>query len=405
MGIHGLTKVIADKSPEAITEGDLQKYFGRKIAIDASMSLYQFLIAVRPGEQGTNLVNQTGEATSHLQGLFYRTIRMLSNDLKPFFVFDGPAPALKSAELAKRMKRKKEAEKDLEVAKEEGDAETIKKFHKRTVRITPKHVEEAKRMLRLMGVPILEAPSEAEAQCAAMVKAGKAWATGSEDMDALTLGSVILVRHLTVGASKKMPILEICLTKALEGLGLDMDSFIDFCILLGCDYCETIRGIGPKRALELIIKHKKMETILLKIDKTKYIVPEHFPYQEIREWFKNPVVTDPSTIDLKWSDPDEEGLLEFLVKEKGFSEDRVKSGIAKIKKSRSTTVQGRLTSFFSIVPSEKKTMPKKPIISNKNSKSLSQTGKKMTPIKTQGKKRSLAQPTNKTPTKKRKIKN
>jgi len=360
MGIQGLTKVIADKSPDAITEGDIKNFFGRKIAIDASMSLYQFLIAVRPDETGQfTLMNSAGETTSHLQGMFYRTVRLLQNGMKPFFVFDGKAPTLKSGELAKRSKKKHDAEKNLEEAKEEGDKEMIKKLNKRTVHVTQQHNDEAKQLLRLMGVPIVEAPGEAEAQCAAIVKSGQAWATGSEDMDSLTFGTTLLVRHLTFSAARKMPILQISLDKVLAGLNLSMESFIDLCILLGCDYCDTIRGIGPKRALELITKHKNIETILKKIDKTKYKVPENFPYQEIREYFKNPTVTKASALQLKWSDPDEAGLIQYLCKEKGFDEERVKKAIAKIKKCRSTAQQGRITTFFTLQPSTKQATPKK----------------------------------------------
>lgn len=138
--------------------------------------------------------------------------------------------------------------------------------------------------------------------------------------------------------------------KVLEGLGFDNDQFVDLCILLGCDYCDTIRGIGPVRAVELVSKYKNIETILKNIDTKKYPVPENFNYQRARELFKTPDVIDPKTIELKWKDPDEEGLVEFLVKDKGFNEERVRSGIAKLKKARSGSVQQRIDSFFSFAP-------------------------------------------------------
>uniref|UniRef100_A0A671VLM0 Flap structure-specific endonuclease 1 n=1 Tax=Sparus aurata TaxID=8175 RepID=A0A671VLM0_SPAAU len=97
MGIHGLAKLIADHAPGAIREQDIKNYFGRKIAIDASMCIYQFLIAVR--QDGNVLQNEDGETTSHLMGMFYRTIRMLEHGIKPVYVFDGKPPQLKSAEV------------------------------------------------------------------------------------------------------------------------------------------------------------------------------------------------------------------------------------------------------------------------------------------------------------------
>jgi len=351
MGIQGLTKLIADNAPTAITQDDIKNYFGRLIAIDASMSLYQFMVAVRTDDLGQfSLTNDFGETTSHLQGMFYRTIRMLNNGLKPVFVFDGKPPELKSGELARRKKNKEKAVEELENATDEGDKETIKKLNKRTVRVTPEMNEEAKKLLRLMGVPVIEAPCEAEAQCAALNKAGKVFAIGSEDMDTLTCGGEVLLRHLTYSEARKEPILEIHLDKLLKGLELTMDQFIDLCILLGCDYTDKIRGIGPKRALEFIKKYGSIEKILENLDKDKFQIPDPFPYQEIRDYFKNPEVKPPEECDLSFSEPDEEGLINFLVKEKGFNEDRVKAGVEKIRKSKSKAVQSRITSSFTVKP-------------------------------------------------------
>jgi len=338
---------IADNAPSAIKEEEIKNFFGRKIAIDASMSLYQFLIAVRPDQNSmVGLTDDSGETTSHLVGMFQRTVRLVNNGIKPVFVFDGKPPQLKSGELAKRTKKREEAEESKKDAVESGDQEAMAKFAKRTVRVTQKHNDDCKKLLRLMGIPIVEAPTEAEAQCSVMAKAGLVYATGSEDMDSLTFETPVLLRHLTFSEARKMPIKEIHLAKVLQELNFTMDQFIDLCILLGCDYCDSIRGIGPVRALDLMKKHGSLEEVIKNLDTTKYPLPESFDYKSVRLLFKEPDVTDPNTLDLKWTDPDEEGLLEFLVKEKGFNEDRVKNGIAKLKKSRGTSVQGRITSFF-----------------------------------------------------------
>ena len=87
---------------------------------------------------------------------------------------------------------------------------------------------------------------------------------------------------------------------------------------MGCDYCDTIKGIGPKRAIELIQKHNNIETIIENLDTKKYTVPENWMFKEARELFINPDVTDPSKIDLKWTDVDEEGLVDYMVKQNGF---------------------------------------------------------------------------------------
>jgi flap endonuclease-1 len=320
-----------------------------KIIIFPGMSLYQFLIAVRA--EGAQLTDANGETTSHLMGTFYRTIRLLENGIKPVYVFDGKPPDLKSGELTKRAERREEAQKALTKATETGDQVEIDKMNRRLVKVTKEHNQEAKDLLKLMGVPYIDALSEAEAQCSAMVKAGKVFGVATEDMDALTFGSNVLLRHMTFSEARKMPVQEIHYEKVLKGLELETDEFIDLCILMGCDYCDTIRGIGPKRAFELIKKHKSIEEIIKNIDTKKYEVPENWNYERARELFKQPEITDISTIELKWTQPDEDGLVKYLCGDKQFNEERVRSGAQKIQKSLKTATQGRLDSFFKVLPS------------------------------------------------------
>ncbi|CAG8556781.1 11377_t:CDS:10 [Paraglomus brasilianum] len=372
MGIHNLHKVIADHAAKAISANEIKSYFGRKVAIDASMSIYQFLIAVRQAD-GQQLTSDTGETTSHLMGMFYRTIRMVENGIKPVYVFDGKPPMLKSGELAKRLERRKEANKNLEEAHETGAVADIDKYSRRTVKVTPEHNAECKKLLKLMGIPYIDAPCEAEAQCAALARAGKVYAAASEDMDTLTFNAPMLLRHLTFTESRKMPIDEIHLDKALEGLELNIDEVSDdafkkvfngivfacgdLCILLGCDYCDSIKGIGPHRAYELIKKHRNLETIIKELDPKKYPIPEDWHYKEARELFRNPDVVDPNTVDIKWNTPDVEAVVDFLVREKAFSEERVRKGVDKIMKNIKAATQVRLDSFFTAAPT--KDTPKK----------------------------------------------
>ncbi|XP_017125289.1 flap endonuclease 1 [Drosophila elegans] len=349
MGILGLSKLIADLAPQAIRESEIKNFFGRKVAIDASMCLYQFLIAVR--SEGAQLATVNGDPTSHLMGMFYRTIRLLDNGIKPVYVFDGKPPDLKSGELAKRAERREEAEKALKAATDAGDDAGIEKFNRRLVRVTKEHAKEAKELLTLMGVPYVDAPCEAEAQCAALVKAGKVYATATEDMDALTFGSTKLLRYLTYSEARKMPVKEFSYEKLLEGLSINSREFIDLCILLGCDYCESIKGIGPKRAIELINNYRDIETILDNLDTSKYTVPENWNYKVARELFIEPEVANAEDIDLKWVEPDEEGLVKFLCGDRQFSEERVRNGAKKLVKSKQAQTQVRLYSFFKTLPS------------------------------------------------------
>eukprot|EP00457_Paulinella_chromatophora_P006083 gb/GEZN01006101.1/.p1 GENE.gb/GEZN01006101.1/~~gb/GEZN01006101.1/.p1 ORF type:complete len:395 (-),score=68.06 gb/GEZN01006101.1/:473-1657(-) len=345
MGIKGLMQLISDNAPNAVKEQDMKAYFGRAIAIDASMSIYQFLIAVRTGVNDQMLTNEKGEVTSHLQGLFYRTIRMLENGVKPVYVFDGKPPTLKSVELEKRKERREAAEANLEEAKDTENQEDQNKFKRMLVKVTKEQNDDCIKLLQLMGIPVVQAPCEAEAQCAELCRGGLVYATATEDMDALTFGTKKLLRHMTSAASRKLPIMELDLETVLKGLELTMEEFIDMCILCGCDYTVKLPGIGPMTALKHIKKYKSIEKLLPKLDsKTK--VPEHFMYNEAKALFVTPDVTPASEVKLKWGVPDEEGLVKFLVVDKGFAEDRVRSGIAKIKKSKGQSSQKRMESFF-----------------------------------------------------------
>ncbi|KAK3441388.1 hypothetical protein EUGRSUZ_B01344 [Eucalyptus grandis] len=215
MGIKGLTKLLADNAPNAMKERKLESYFGRRIAVDASMTIYQFLVVV--GRKGTQmLTNEAGEVTSHLQGMLYRTIRLL----------------------------------------EAGKMSSFSLTH----------------ML--------------------------VYAVASEDMDSLTFGAPIFLRHIMDPSSRKI----------LEEMNLDMDQFIDLCILSGCDYCESIRGIGGLTALKLIRQHGSIENILEKINKQRYQIPDNWPYSEARLLFKEPIVSTEKQPEIKWTAPKEEKI-------------------------------------------------------------------------------------------------
>ena len=315
------------------------------------------------GGQAQLLMNEEGEITSHIQGFFTRCARLLENGIKPVFVFDGKPPTLKGGELARRREVKEKAEQDLaeaeerketaEVGTEEHQAaiDDINKAQKRSIKVTKEHNEDIKKLLRLMGIPMVEAPCEAEAQCAELCKGEKVWATGTEDMDALAFGTPILLRKLTVDAKKKEPVIEIHLEKVLgpDGFNMSMDQFIDLCILCGCDYCDPIPKIGPKTALKLIKEHGNLEQVIKSLDRSKYEIPESIEknLEEIRNLFKSPEVISASEFEeFTYVAPQEAELLDFLVREKGFNEERVKKVIERLHKTRQGGAQLRLESFF-----------------------------------------------------------
>lgn len=330
MGIRGLTKLLATHAPKCITEKNLESYRGQKIAIDTSICIYQFLIVIRGSDYGT-LTNECGEVTSHLQGMFYNTARLLRAGLKPVYVFDGQPPYLKSELLRERFSRSEEAVNKLEKAIEIGDGAEIEKYSKKAVKVTKQHNEDCRKLLRHMGVPVIESPSEAEAECASLCKTGKIDAVASEDLDALAFGTPKFLRHFATQGSRKIPVMEFNLSKALQQLNLNMDQFVDLCILCGCNYCGTIKGIGPQNSMKLIREYGSIEKILENIDKDRFQIPAYWSYQEARCLFKEPQVT-PQELqpNLEWTTPNEEGLKKFLVDENSFNYERVMKVIDKL---------------------------------------------------------------------------
>mmetsp|Transcript_36568 Transcript_36568/g.88146 ORF Transcript_36568/g.88146 Transcript_36568/m.88146 type:complete len:436 (+) Transcript_36568:86-1393(+) len=398
MGIKGLAKLLSDEAPDCIRDAPLSSLHGRKIAIDASMQIYQFLIAVRsggPNSAAMMLTNDRGETTSHIQGIFNRTIRFISEGIRPVYVFDGKPPQFKSGELMKRREKRQKAEEALKVATESGDVEEQDKQSKRLVRAGTKENEDCMKLLEMMGVPVVKAPCEAEAQAAALARAGKVYATATEDMDALTFRTPVQVRKMTFANASKAEVQQINYAKAIAGLGLTHDQFVDLCILLGCDYCDTIRGIGPKTALKLVREHGNIETILKNLNREKHVVPEGYEPVEAREraraakkekeeeerdtddenvensakaesdedeeelipvyvtarhLFNHHEVLPDSSVDLKWKECQPDKLKTYLVDDCGFNPERVQGSIEKLQKAfkKAAKPQSRMDSFFTV---------------------------------------------------------
>jgi len=350
MGIKGLMKFLMDAAPKAIQEKDSpQAFTGRLLAIDASMCLYQFMIMIRENHSGSyqNLTNEAGEVTSHIIGMLSRTIRLMENGIKPVYVFDGKPPELKLAELEERRAKASAAKDKLAEAQKSGDSEAILKASKGTVRVTKEQNEQTKTLLRLMGVPVVEAPSEAEATCAALCRDGKVYASATEDADCLTFGTKTLIRNLMAAESQKKTILEVNLERVLEQLNITMDQFIDFCILSGCDYCDTIKGVGPQTAFKLIAEHKNIEKVLETLEPEK--IPQNFRYQTARKFFQDCEAVDTKEANFVFKEPDFEGLEKFLVEGQSFDKKRVERFVERLKAAKTKTKQRPLDSFFGAV--------------------------------------------------------
>jgi flap endonuclease-1 len=303
------------------TSLSLPELKGKKLSLDAYNMLYQFLASIRQPD-GEPFTDPSGHVTSHLVGLLYRTASLLENGVLPVYVFDGKPSDLKAGTLRQRALAKERAARAWEEALAEGDLEKARRKAAGTSRLTPEMVSDARRLLDALGVPHLLAPSEGEAQAVHMAREGKVWSAASEDYDTLLFGTPRLIRGL--GASRgSQTTLELLETpRVLEELGISQDELILLGMLVGTDFNEGVRGIGPKKALKLVRQHLGLEGTL------RSLGLDPGPYQEVFELFHSPAVTD--GYELRWRRPDLSMVEAFLVKERGFDPQRVSRALQRI---------------------------------------------------------------------------
>jgi flap endonuclease-1 len=311
----------------------LEDLGGKSIAIDAYNALYQFLAIIRQPD-GTPLKDSTGKVTSHLSGLLYRTSNLVELGIKPIYVFDGTPPALKEVEIRRRAKVKQEAQVHYERALQEGKIQEARMYAQATSRLKDYMEEDSKKLLDLMGIPWVQAPSEGEAQAAHMTKRGHADYCASQDYDSLLFGAPKLVRNVTISGRRRLPSKNITievvpeiveLDQVLKECGITYEQLVDVGILIGTDFNpDGIEGLGPKTALKLIKEHATLENAL------PYLKNAEFPAepQRIREIFLNPKVTNDYRVE--WKEPDVEGVVNFICRERDFSEDRVRKAMERM---------------------------------------------------------------------------
>lgn len=307
------------------------------IAVDAFNTIHQFLATIR-GSTGELLANSHGEITSHLSGLFYRNINLLAEGIKLVYVFDGVSSPLKTNEIQRRHQIKEIATEKYEKALVQGKLEEARKYSQATSVLTNKMIEESKRLLSLLGIPTIQAPSEGEATAANLTNTDLAHICASQDYDSILFGARRLVRNITISGKRKVPNrnayidvpLEIFhLEDILDQTKLTNEQLVDVGILIGTDYNSGgIPGIGPKTALKLIQKYSKLENI----DQLQEPL-SNVPYEEIRELFLKPKVANVTSNDIKFEPVDYDKLVEFLCTEKNFSSDRVNSALQKVQNS------------------------------------------------------------------------
>jgi len=340
MGVN-LSKIVPRQ------EIELESLSGKIIALDAYNILYQFLSTIRDRMTGEPLRDHKGRVTSHLSGLFYRTGKLIEAGIKPIFVFDGEPPEFKKKTIEERREMKEEAlKKWIEAVKKGEEAKT---YAQAASQLTDEMIDGAKKLLDFMGIPWVQAPSEGEMQCAYMCKKGDAGASGSQDYGSLLVGSPRLVRNLSITGRRKLPKKEayieikpelVELERVLDELGIKREQLIIVGILVGTDYNPGgIKGIGPKKALELVKKFGTLDEILKQVEWNFDV-----DARKIYNFFLNPPTTD--EYKLEWKEPNEEKIIEFMVEEHDFSRERVEKVIDKLKQRFREGRQVSLESWF-----------------------------------------------------------
>lgn len=322
MGIHNLSKVIKTYAPGGVKDLDKKDVVGKVVAMDTSNILYQFLIAIK--DNVDNFQTKDGKVTTHVHAIVMKTLSLLKKGIRPIFVFDGAPPSIKQDTLDARKVLKEKAMQRLE---DESNDDERTKLKKRAVCITLEQMTECKEVLAAMGIPYVEAPEEADPQCVYLVKKGIADAVGSEDMDILTFGAKKLYRNI----NNTNKVVEYDLDVVLDELEMDRKEFIDMCILLGCDYCPTIEGVGMKRAHDLIKEHGSIEEV---IDLDKYKVTEEFlqRYPLARKYFRKAPVQKIKKDEVVWNEPNVPLLRKLLLEKYEYGVTNVDSYVATLQK-------------------------------------------------------------------------
>src|SRR3989344_4505521 len=302
---------------------------GKVLAVDAFNALYQFLTSIRQPD-GTPLMDSQKRVTSHLSGLFYRTVALMHEGIRLMYVFDGEYHVLKGKTHALRQESKDAAREKYLEAVEEEDVNAMGKYSRGFTRLTGEMITESKELLEALGIAVIQAPGEGEMQCAELVKRGQAYAVASQDYDALAVGAPRLIQNLTLARTRKTPSGFVYIAPeiieyegVLQTLAIDPDQFICLAILVGTDFNPGgVKGIGPKKALALVRERKYPVQIFAALEGRV-----DFEWQAIFEIFKKPNVSKEG---VNFQKIDESRIFEILVDRHEFSRERVQKQLEKL---------------------------------------------------------------------------
>lgn len=317
---------------------------GKIVAIDAYNVLYQFLATIRQ-QDGMPLMDGEGNVTSHLSGLFYRTIDMVTHGIRPIYVFDGLPSVLKKKALEARMKRREEAYSAWQEAVRKGDMGLARTKAQASTTVNRDIVRSSRELLGLMGVYCVNAPSEGEAQASEMCRKGVVDVVGSQDYDTLLLGAPLIARNLTISGRRKLPGKDVYvdvqpelidLKETLGKLQITQRQLVWIGMMLGTDFNEGIKGIGPVNALKIAKASTSLQDMVGTV-RAKYRSGFEVDPREVADMFEKPEVDEIGRKEIDGglsARPDTRGMIEFMCSRHGFSEDRISRYAERLSKLR-----------------------------------------------------------------------
>ncbi len=306
---------------------------GKTIAVDAFNAIYQFLTTIRQPD-GTPLKDSRGNITSHLSGLFYRNMNLILEGIKLIYVFDGAAPELKAATWKKRKENRDEMKEKYKEALEREDIELMGKYARANIRLDEQKIQESKALLEAMGIVVMQAPGEGEAQASYLAEKGIVYAVSSQDYDCLMFKAPKLIQNLslarkrkTVSGYKEVFPQMIETKEVLKELGINHEQLICLGILCGTDYNPGgVKGLGPKKSLKIVKEHKTKEKIFEHVENDeKYYVD--FDLGAIYDEIESPDINE--KIKIEFPKIDKEKIKKILMKY-DFSEERIDNQLLKL---------------------------------------------------------------------------
>lgn len=299
MGIKGLKQFLKSKFPQCIESDHLYHHWGEKAIMDLLPYLYRYKVS--HGEKW-------------MEGLFTLFTTFIKYNVHLTVIMDGPI-VYKEKE-KERTKRKQgrdriktkidQLESDLvafeqtgvisellssvseesshrnlllsnhKIIKRETILEAIQKLKNQMVSITPEDISKVRELCVSLSLNFLYAKQEAESFASYLCANGQGQIVITEDTDVLPYGCPLWLSNIAHDGS----CMRIKLNNVLTQMKFTIDQFIDFCILCGTDYNETIKGVGPVSSFSLIKNHHSIEKLSLDISVLNHI--------KIREIFKTP---------------------------------------------------------------------------------------------------------------------